>query len=295
MSCQVDFKPIEHFVVESIPVKNLTVGHIFYLSCQGQFGLKPNFERAQFSLDEKEKNLIKLLKVEQRSPNEIDLQVVSYTTGDHKIADLKIEVDGELFELGPVEFFVDSVVQMKSQKGIKVEPIGPLGPLRVGFPPWFLASIFLGVGIVFLFAMTKIFRRYQRRKYLERTQFQKNIPALLEFEKNLRQALRLEAKMDLVTAVQKVNDAWRTYWTRAFLFPAAYLSERRLLREFRKKEKRIYHKHAREVEQFVWDMRRIRKNPELVAETDFAAYLKRCRQTIEKLDAEIEQTKGRVG
>jgi hypothetical protein len=295
MPCQVDFKPIENFAVESIPVQNLTVGHIFYLKCQGQFGLKPNFELAQFSLDEKEKNLIKLLKVEQRSPSEIDLKVVSYTTGDHKIPDLKIEVDGELFALGPVDFFVESLTQIKQQKGIKVEPVGPLGPLRVGFPPWFLAGIFLGISLVFLLAMIKIFRKYQRRKYLARTQFQKSIPALLEFEKNLRQALRLEAKKDLVSAVQKVNDAWRTYWTRAFQFPAAYLSERRLLREFRKKQKRIYHKHARELEQFVFDMRKVRKNPELVGDADFAAYLKRCRQTIEKLDAEIVQSKGRVG
>ncbi|MFN7903928.1 MAG: hypothetical protein ACK5P5_01980 [Pseudobdellovibrionaceae bacterium] len=295
MSCRVDFKAIDSFFVENIPVKNLTVGHIFYLSCKGEFGLNPNFERSQFSLSDEEKNLVKLLKVEQRSPTEIDLQVVSYTPGNHKIQDLKIEVDGELFALGPVDFFVESVIEMKYQKGDKVQPIGPLGPVRVDFPQWFFIGVFLAIAFIFSVAMIKIFRRYQRRKYLSRTEFQKQIPALLEFEKNLRVALRAEAKGDLVTAIQKANDAWRIYWTRTFQFPAAYLSERRLLGEFKKQQVRLHHLMSREIAQFVWDMRRIRKNPSLVSQSDFEAYLKRCRQTIEKVDREVEKNKGRVG
>lgn len=295
MACQVDFKPINDFFIEGAPVKDLTVGHLFYLTCDGEFGLRSDFSKAQFSLTEEEKNMIKLLKVEQRSPRELDLQVVSYTVGTHKIEDLKIEVDGTLYSLGPVEFFVDSVIEKKYDKNSKVEPIGPLGPLNVPFPQWFLASLFLAIVVVFSAVMIKIFRRYQRKKYLTRTQYQKNIPALLEFEKNLRTAMRAESKGDLVSGVQKVNDSWRIYWTRAFQFPAAYLSERRLLREFRKKQVRLHHKMSRDVEQFVWDMRRIRKNPNLVTQNDFEAYIKRCRVIIERLDREAEKNKGRVG
>lgn len=294
MACQVDFKPIPHFFVESIPVTNLTVGHVFYLNCQGEFGLKPNFEHAQFSLKEDEKNMIKLLRVEQRSPKNIDLQVVSYTPGEHKISDLQLEVDGELFALGPVDFMIDSVIQMKFPKGQKVEPIGPLGPLHVPFPPWFLTGIFGTIVLVFILSLLKIFTRYQRRKYLDKTSFQKNIPPLLEFEKNLRLAMRLENKGDVVSAVQKVNDTWRIYWTRMFNFPATYFSEKRLLREFRRKQKKLHHKMSREVEQFVWDMRRIRKNANLVTASDFEAYLKRCRLVIEKIDREMEILKGRA-
>ena len=94
----------------------LSVGRHFYLNCEGTWNREFDFSKASIALDEKNKNTIKVFKIESRNANLFQVDIVLYMAGDIKTSNVKISDGIHEIDLGAQAFKIKSVLEAKSEK-----------------------------------------------------------------------------------------------------------------------------------------------------------------------------------
>ena len=141
----------------------ITVGDIFSVSCQGEKPENFNTDSLRIAFPQKEHDFrLYVLEGSQPDPHSLDLQAVSYRTGEFSdipfvITDGKASVRGK-----DLSFSVQSVVK----PGAKIQthpPFGPwASPQSIGRTAWQLATILLFLAAAAFFLQ----RLFQRRKFI---------------------------------------------------------------------------------------------------------------------------------
>lgn len=104
-SCQVEIPE-----VKGLPDKELTVGRVFTLACEGPWEKSLETSDLKFDLPKESEYEIKLLGFHYRNANVAELNVTSYVPAEHNIMNLKLTNGKTNIELGQVQFFVKSVL-----------------------------------------------------------------------------------------------------------------------------------------------------------------------------------------
>lgn len=142
LNCSLDIPQVAGLVDNEI-----TVGRVFYLTCEGV--LDKNFNSADLQLNflnqENMPHVIKVLSAQARNAALLDLKVVSYQVGRHELQAVKLSDGRIVYDLNWPTIDVKSVI--KPDQPVQ-KPFGPYGPvdLKLSVEFWFiLAALILAV------------------------------------------------------------------------------------------------------------------------------------------------------
>ncbi len=288
MSCEIKIPP-----VEGLEENILTVGRIFHLQCTADIQEGFDFSKAHFELQEKNKLFFKVLKVASQDQKQLSIEATLYGTGEWKIENL-ILTDGVMkIPLGKFEAQVQSVIP----EGIKAEPLGPIGPLKIPVP-WLYIFILIAILLVLFGIMgARIRRRWQRSSLLNRLrEYETPLTALQQFHAESRRWQRENSffhdfKTEDASAkkvLEEINRQVRIFFIRRFQIPALDWNEKLILADLKKNHSKIFAENHLIIRKWYTEMSKV-----LAAKTSFKAQdiiqlHNEARKMLEKLDRDLE-------
>jgi hypothetical protein len=274
----------------------LTVGRKFLLNCKGPFAtqLKPETiknlkpENLQIQFAEKQSPYsLKILNNQFLTPEDLQLEVTSYTVGPFPAEPLKIKIGEETLELNGVHFEVHTVIE---KKDAAVEPYGPVA-LSMAWPMavW-LAALLL---ILFISAVVglRIRRHWQRKSLLEELrQHDSALSPLAEVHKQYRQWRREKSFFYGVMApteslpdfLKDLESSLRLFLTRTFKVPALQWNDRLILKDIQKYHPEIYLQWGKDLRRLLAEMSKAREAKNLKSQ-DVVQLTENFRVLAEKL------------
>lgn len=292
MQCQIDtpvVKGLEDFV--------LTVGREFYLNCKGDWPKTLHQDKLSFAGEGNQKYLLKLLKFEFRNPQEADLKVTSYTAGTFKWPNLILQDGTQNVELGPVAIEVHTVLP----KGEKVEPYGPMGPATIPVPLlyWlmFLAVIVIAISMVSM----RFYRRFQRRKMLERLkEHDAAMAPLPQFHQSMRKLQRGNAVFygqvanaeELRQGMAELFRMFKVYLSRRLRVPAFEWNEKLILKDIRQYHPLVYQDYGRKVGELYKEFKKAENPAQPLQSGDVVQLSETLRKTLEGVEQSLEHKSG---
>jgi len=230
--------------------------------------------------------LLRVLGFHKKSDSEIDLLVTSYQVGSIQIPNFAFRQAATTFKSNQtLQWDTVSLVQEQEKKGVKVEPYGPFGPLQLSFS--LIIIIYLVTWGVFLVGslvyLTWLGQR--RKKLLRQTPFLSSLKPIVEFQKAIRLFQRTQQET-LNQDLLKLDQAWRVYWTRRFAFPALFWSEGRLAADFKKKHWHVYQSNSKRFDNFLGEMRKLRKKEIEPQLEEFQKLVRETRVFIEWIESQ---------
>lgn len=259
------YQPNENHVVGSNATEGLTVGEIFYYSCNGDWP-KISPKTVELRLDKENLYKLRLLNLEFKSSNEARLTVTSYEVGQHKLPAVQL-VDGEnSILLGDLQFTVKSV--MDPQNPAK-EPLGPLGPFHLMLAPIYWISVLIGVLLILSYVGNRIYQRRQKKKLLAKMEIdQYSQSPLNQFYATTRKLLRStgisdgeelssEKKQQYILDLEK---SLNLYVARKYLIPTDYWKPRRISGDLKRNYPDIYDVLRADLRKLFAEFSRAKKN-----------------------------------
>jgi hypothetical protein len=280
IQCQVDIPKEEGGA-------GLTVGQIFALNCEGPWP-QMKADAVELRLDKENQYKLKLLKVEFLSNTRARLLVTSYKTGEHQLKALQLVEGDRSVVLGDLSFTVNSV--MNPQQPVK-EPFGPMGPLGLRLPIWYVLGL---IFVILMIALVILFRwrvRRQKRKLLNEMRLGEYAQdPLFQFYQTARKMQRGYAFFsggeltgeDAVSFVSALNQAFKIYLARLFQVPTLAWSERRILADLRKNHPEFYQEFRDELRQALAELSRAIKAGKTMNSKD-------CQQLFELLRKQVDR------
>lgn len=297
LNCQIEIPPVDGLIDNQ-----LTVGRDFFIHCKGEWPKDFVIEKAHFFWEkEQQKYFLKLLELQQRSGDEIDLKVTSYMAAKVQIPDLLLTDGAKTIGLGPINYEVASVLDPKQQKPV---PYGPISAISIIWP----LAYTLVVSAIGAFILGYIFRILWKKKQ-ERVLKQKlrelETPLLPEaqFFKDYR-SLKRESPIfyhdftagDILEARDRVDRMLRVFVSREFGVLATEHSSQRTLKDLRK-NKRWVQLLTPELEadmaRILVELERSKKDQERLDRADVLQYASWSQGLIEKLSSRIPEEKSR--
>lgn len=227
---------------------SLNVGDLFVLKCQGDdlVELSKESVHVQF-LNREDDYKLKILSTQISDPLSKEFLVTSYKPGEHKLSHITIQDETQKgFQVESLEFTVASVIDPQNPPQGEY---GPLGPYSLQWPWWHWASWGIGIFLV-LFLVAKYLRRYlQRRRLLEELSVHNTaLPAFQVFNKEIRILMREASLPDKVRKApfsipdyfKSIEKSFKMYLVRRFKVPAHIWSSNAVLRDLRKRHKKVY-------------------------------------------------------
>lgn len=265
----------------------LTVGQQFALNCEGPWPkLNPN--AIELRLDKENQYKLKLIKFEFVSTTEAKLVVTSYKTGEHQLKALQLVEGDHSVVLGDLNFTVTSL--MNPQEPVK-EPYGPMGPLGLGLPMWYVLS---AIAIVAAFILALLYRwrqRRQKKKLLAEMRLNEFVQdPLFQFYQSARKMQRsyaffsggaLEGE-DSVRFVAELNESFKIYLARLFQIPTMAWSERRILGDLKKNHSDFYKAFRTEMQKSLAELSRAIKAGKTMNPKD-------CQQLFDLVRKQVDQ------
>lgn len=203
----------------------LTVGHVFFLNCEGAWGPMDK-ESLELRTGDKNPDTLRLLRFEQKSDSLAQLKLVSYLPGEHKFQAVQMVDKEHSVLLGDVSITVASV---QDQQQPVQEPYGPMGPVKLDMPIIYTLAV---IAVVLLLAFVigfRIWRRKQKQKLLLQMRVGESALAPYhEFYRGIRE-LQRKNEPDLSESAKTLNELYRLYIGRTFKTPALAWGDRRIL------------------------------------------------------------------
>ncbi|MFZ3230740.1 MAG: hypothetical protein WA160_11090 [Pseudobdellovibrio sp.] len=245
-------------IIEAVPGlkdQEVTVGRHVLLQCTGTWNKLFDFKKAQIKMDQpegKKDYTIRIVKTEARSVSSFDVDVVFYSAGEYKFPDFVLSDGSNEIHLGQQNIKVQTVIE-KTQDPKPPEPFGPIFPLQLNWPSYYL---FISIGLIALsiFCMGWFLqRRYKFIKLmLKLKDYDSSIPADRQFYKAIRHA---EIKD---YPVEDLERAIRFYVARKYQVPCFDLKDKALI-SFFKKNNPWYKKERIELKKILEDIKLISK------------------------------------
>ncbi|WP_413560430.1 hypothetical protein [Bdellovibrio sp. HCB209] len=287
--------------VQGLKDQELTVGREFLLVCDGEFPKTLQQDKLQLVLSPEQKYSIHLLGFEFRSPTQADLKVTSYVAGAQiKFDNLQLTDGTETLDLGQVQYQLVSVLPpppppsgKPGEQQPKQEPYGPVGPLAIPVPMVYWAILAGVVGLVILFAATKIFRSVQRRRTIERLkEHDSALSPLQEFHQKFRRMQRVNTvffggspkKEDIPLALDETRQMLKLYITRRYKIPALEWSPRLIIKDLKKYHPKVYQETGVELEKLIKEFLHAVEDREKISGSDVLNLSKRARLLVEEME-----------
>lgn len=280
--------------VKGLEDGQLTVGRLFYYTCQGDWSPQIKFEqlKAQFfpvdGAPEITPFALRVLNFELRDPQTAELKLVSYQTGEHKVSKLVLSDGVKSWELPGFQVQVQSVLT----EGAK--PFGPMGPQSLGIPMsyWLLTVSLLGL---FVFSALWIWRKKRERKEaLMEIQKRTTHPnPLVQFHRELRVLTKQAGLADVdhkikilpVTYLDRLRILCEIYWGQKLKLALLGRSRKELTTEFKKFAPKYYIKFEKEL--LFWDhrWRDVVKDRDKAQFEDYQSLTQLTRELIENMES----------
>ena len=219
--------------------------------------------------------------------------VTGYKPGNYESQSLEF-TDGENgFRIENLTWNVESVL-----KGEKKEPYPPFGPFRMSVPIWYWLSIALVILALLIFFIFKLKKYFDRKKLIEQLKAKGTALAPFnQFYKKLRFTCRgwkarqwserqtgakSEGVEEVVTQIDRI---FREYVMREFLIPTLEWSDQQVLKEMRRRHRRIYEELKSEMERLLRELKRAKLNSEALTGVDCEQLAMMSQQVTEKIHA----------
>lgn len=282
--------------VEGLKPAELTVGRDFILVCDGDFPRDLHQEQLQFVLKPEHKYVLKLRSFEFRSVTTADIKVTSYTAGKFEFPDLQLTDGAQTLALGPVSFAVESVLPPTDPANpeAKPQPFGPFGPAQMSVPPLYWAILFSVIGLFVLALIAKIYRVVQRRNMLERLkEHDSALSPLSEFHKGMRTLARANTVFfgtkvepdDVKLCLKQTDHMLRLYLTRKFRLPAFEWSDRLILKDIKKHNRKVFDHYAADLKKLLKELSRGLQDKDTVTGQDALNIATQSRTLVEKMES----------
>lgn len=280
----------------------LTVGREFSLSCHGEWPEGFVFDNAKFKLEGNEKYLLKILKTEKMTNNDLKFLVTSYIPGQISIPHLIVSDDTHLIDLGDLSFQVTSVVVQENAQNAPPEPYGPMGPFVVPFP-WILVNYLVLVTIVIFSGIGyKIFRKIKRKKLLKKMDIYDvgASPAAQYyqyFRKIQRELGRMESPQKVVLEKEKlqildeIKLSLDVYIYRRFQIPTLYFSRQKILKDIQNESRELHQILKQFLKNFEREFKSAKKNVQRLEVKDLLQLLQSTQKVmdgVEKFDSQVK-------
>lgn len=217
--------------------KEITVGDVFYATCSSPPDVSTvksnsisNFKILKQS--ENEKYTLKLISTENQD-NKWVFKFTSYQVGPVSLPGLVLEKDKEVYNLGSLEFKVNSILNPQE----KTEPFGPFAGIKMEIPilywtllVFLIFSMVSGISSYFIL-------KWKRKKLLEKLEdYETSTSALQQFyathrkvqrenpffyrNEILNEVLRDEEKLKINPVLNELESALKLFLVRKFKTPA---------------------------------------------------------------------------
>lgn len=261
----------------------LTVGHVFYLNCEGEW---PKLEKLSLELRTGDKNpdTLKLLAFEQKSETLAQLKLTSYVPGEYQFQAVQLVDNEHSVLLDDLKFTVTSV---QDPKNPVQEPYPALGPVKLDMPlvyPLALGGVLLLLALALVY---RIWRRRQKQKLLEQMRVGESaLSPYHDFYKGLRE-LQRDFATNLSESAQKLNRLYRLYIGRTFKTPALDWRNGRILADIKNSHREYLKQNKKQLGQIFAELDRAIGSKSLT-EKDLEQLMKLVR-------THVDQTEEMVG
>lgn len=253
-----------------------------------------NLEKTELRLDEKDKYVLKLFKVEKAENGDLRLLVTSYKVGDHKLQALQLVDDSHAFVMSDLEFQVASV---QNPQEPRTEPYPPFGPLR--FFPWPIVLVTLAMVILMITPFVVIaWRRRLRRVYLREVDSQAfQYPAFQDLHRSLRQLQRKypflgdshhvvqEGDQGAVAGLKELREAFDIYLMRSYRLPVKKWGRKQILRTLESELPNVEERHLNALELTLKEFEKAEKQSAKLAAKDVTQIMHMIRRLSDDLHA----------
>lgn len=259
-------------------VKQLTVGSVFRIRCQGDW---PGGKDWELRADGNEfPFLLKLLRLEKVADDVMELTLASYRVGDHDLKAVQLVSSESAVLLGDLRL---GVVSVQDPKEPVTEPFGARPPLALPFPWLFVAVLAAGA----LLALALALRPYWRRRRHARWMAEVPPVRFATPEQELYRILRMG------TTLEEFNQGFRHFLARRFAIPAHRIPTGRILRELARVAPSIFERHGGLVRETLVELRRAEGLGAGITEADIEGIRVRVRKILNALDQEVARQRGR--
>jgi hypothetical protein len=226
-------------------IKDLTVGHVFELNCEGEWP-KLDLPSLELRTGLEDKNILKLIEFKAVSESLASLKVVSYVVGDHKLQAVQLVDQENSVLLGDLQFTVASVQDPKEPVQ---EPLPPAGPFFLQLHWIYFALLFALLALIGTTILIRWQKKRNRKRLMEELHLNDTAAtAYNEFYKSMRHIQRkyhfLNNTNDDVekiqTAVLDVDESFKRFLSRRFQTPALKWSDSATLSDIRRFHKSFY-------------------------------------------------------
>ena len=262
----------------------LTVGHVFFLNCEGEWGAIDK-ETLELRTGDKNPDTLKLLGFEQRSESLAQLKLVSYLPGEYKFQAVQVVDKERSVLLGDINITVASV--QDPQNPVQ-EPYGAMGPVKLEMPLVYTLAI---AGLALLLILTigfRIWRRKQKQKLLEQMRLGESaLSPFHEFYRGIRDLQRNSAA-DLNAQAATLNQLYRLYIGRTFKTPALAWGNRRLFADMAKNNRDFVKSQKPVMIKILAELQRAQSS-KTMAEKDIEQLIKLVRGHVDKTQEWVER------
>ena len=220
-------------------IDQITVGAKFHLACEGpSVALKA--DQLALELPKAAKYQLRILKTIAISDTRGEFIATTWTTGQIKFKDPILTDGTHRVGLGSFDLNVASVIV--PEKNPESKPIGPFGPIYLGWPIWIWFALGLVAAIIVGVLLESGRRVVKSRRFYR--MLEKNKIALSpynQFNKDLRKLHRQVSAGTLPEGFfPELNEVFRWYLTRELSIDALKASSSTILRALKKSEFELY-------------------------------------------------------
>lgn len=276
-----------------------TVGAKFSLKCSG-----PSLPKAWNELPEigfaKEDDAFTLvpLNLGKASENEAELVVTGYKPGQHKPDYITLGTGDNQVRVEGLQWNVNSVVQ--AEQGKPPQPFPPYGPIILFWPWWLWATIVGSILFIALFVWWRVRRTLARKRLIERLADRgAALSAYAQLHKDLRGLMRRYQGRTSVDDTHKpdeylmgLDQSLRQYLSRTLLVPAQEWSDGAIVRDIKRRHRRVYKETGVELNRLLSELRRAR-NAKGLTFTDCEQIHEMGRKVAEKIEVMKPKEAGR--
>jgi len=227
------------------PQKPLTVGEKFLLTCGGDSVVLAK-ETLTLRLPKSEKYALRLLTIKELEPNRAQFVATSYLVAEGQLQGALLTDGSRFVALDGVELNLTSVID--PQQNPEGKPYAPPDPSGLAWPLWFWISIAIALLLIAAFALWRLVKRIQRRRFLRELDSNRtSLSPYNQLQKDLRALTRQyalgEAKSWSETQAEsfanELNSAFRWYLAREFRVPALTWSDSSIVSGVKKQKRHL--------------------------------------------------------
>lgn len=268
------------------PLTDLTAGSKFTMKCHGDIPVEWTKDPLKLAFAKEEENYtLAILEVKALESQDAELLVTGYKAGKHNPEYVRVLQGDKGFETAKPQWEIKTVLKKNEQP----QPYPSFGPYSVSFPIWILIAGALTLAAVIWACVRFIRRTTQRRRMLE--DLKRHATALSPLHQFYRDSRNLRRRLhnvktadELKTLSEDLDREFRLYVLRQFQIPTLDWSNGAILRDLRKRHRKVYNHAADPLKKTLRELLKLRAQNNVLMK-DLEQMHTMSLDTAEKLDS----------